>query len=296
MTTFQSDPAAPVHETRPFRWAVRRELWENRSLYIAPVAVAMMVFFGFTISAIGMAARRRATLLLEPAKQRATIEMPYDVAAMMLVVTAFLVGVFYCLDALYGERKDRSILFWKSLPLSDRTTVLAKLSIPMVVLPAITFVTAVITQFLMLLWSTAVLWRSGLAGTTWTRYNLLQQSVFLIYGLACLSLWHAPIYAWLLLISARMRHAIFLWAILPFFMAGFFEWIAFHTTYVLKFVQCRLIGIDMAFGWKMRGHLQSVGELTPGAFLSSPGLWLGLLFAALCIAGAVRLRRNRGPL
>ena len=61
--------------------------------------------------------------------------MPYNVAAGLLIMTAFLVGVFYCLDALHGERRDRSILFWKSLPVSDRTTVLSKASIPLVVLP-----------------------------------------------------------------------------------------------------------------------------------------------------------------
>ncbi len=81
---------------------------------------------GASISAIGLAARRRAVLLLDPATQRADIEQPYDIVAMMLMFTAFLVGVFYCLDALHGERRDRSILFWKSLPVSDFTTVLSK--------------------------------------------------------------------------------------------------------------------------------------------------------------------------
>ena len=64
--------------------------------------------------------------------RRAAIEMPYDIAAMMFILTAFIVGVFYCLDALYGERRDRSILFWKSLPVSDFTTVLSKATIPLV--------------------------------------------------------------------------------------------------------------------------------------------------------------------
>ena len=69
-----------------------------------------------------MAERRRAVLLLDdPAKQRAAIEQPYDMAAMMMIFVVFIVGVFYCLDALHGERRDRSILFWKSLPVSDLT-------------------------------------------------------------------------------------------------------------------------------------------------------------------------------
>ena len=142
-----SDPGYNTEKTRPFYWSVRRELWENRSIYIAPLIVAGLVLFGYAISAIGLPHRRRALLLLDPAKQRALVEQPYDVAAMMLMLTAFLVGVFYCLDALHGERRDRSILFWKSLPVSDLTTVLSKAIIPLVVLPAvITFVVAIVTQ------------------------------------------------------------------------------------------------------------------------------------------------------
>ncbi len=90
--------------------------------------VAAVQVFGFAISTIGLAERRRAALLLDPAKQRAHIEQPYDMAAMMMIFTVFIVGVFYCLDALHGERRDRSILFWKSLPVSDLTTVLSKVT------------------------------------------------------------------------------------------------------------------------------------------------------------------------
>src|SRR5437660_9233247 len=143
--------------TQPFYWSMRRELWENRSIYIAPLIVAAVVLFGFLVSTIGMPERRRAVLLLDPAKQRALIGQPYDVAAMMLIFTAFIVGVFYCLDALHGERRDRSILFWKSLPVSDVTTVLSKASVPLVILPLTIFGIIVLVQFLMLLWSSAIL-------------------------------------------------------------------------------------------------------------------------------------------
>src|SRR5438445_1565004 len=148
-----SDPGYNTAAPRPLYWSVSRELWENRSIYIAPLAVAVVVLFGFMISTYGMPERRRGVLLMDPAKQQALISEPYDAAAMMLIFTVFIVGVFYCLDALYGERRDRSILFWKSLPVSDLTTVLSKASIPLVILPLVTFVIIVATQFVMLLWS-----------------------------------------------------------------------------------------------------------------------------------------------
>src|SRR6202045_3768136 len=138
--------------TRPLYWSVWRELWENRSIYIAPLIVAAIQVFGFAISTIGLAERRRGVLLLDdPAKQRAAIEMPYDVVAMMMLFTMFIVGVFYCLDALHGERRDRSILFWKSLPVSDLTAVLSKAIVPLAVLPVIAFALTVCVQVIMVL-------------------------------------------------------------------------------------------------------------------------------------------------
>src|SRR5947209_1742545 len=179
----------------PFYWSVWREFWENQSIYIAPLIVAVVVLFGFLVSTIGLPERRRAVLLLDPAKARAAIEMPYNVAAMMLIFTAFIVGVFYCLDALHGERRDRSILFWKSLPVSDLTTLLSKATIPLAVLPLITFAIIVVTHFVMLLWTSALLILHRMSpASTWTNFPLFQQSLILLYGLLAIALWHAPIY------------------------------------------------------------------------------------------------------
>src|ERR1700747_2188929 len=132
--------------TRPFYWSVWRGLWENRSIYVAPILVALVVLFGFLVSTVGLPERRQAVLLLDPAKARAAIQAPYDMAAIMLILTAFIVGVFYCLDALHGERRDRSILFWKSLPVSDLTTLLSKTTIPLAGLPLSTFVIVIVTK------------------------------------------------------------------------------------------------------------------------------------------------------
>src|SRR5881397_2932506 len=226
-----SDPGDRPATPQPFYWSVRRELWENRSIYVAPILVAIVVLFGFLVSTIGLPERRREVLLLDPAKARAAIEAPYDMAAIMLILTAFIVGVFYCLDALHGERRDRSILFWKSLPVADLTTVLSKASVPIVILPLTIFGIIVLVQFLMLLWSSAILLPSGLAATTWTRFNLFQQSVILLYSLIVIALWHAPIYGWALLISGWARRATFLWAVLPLLAIGVLEKFAFDTSY-----------------------------------------------------------------
>ena len=294
---------APMSATRPLCWSVRRELWENRSIYVAPLIAAGVVLFGFAISAIGMPGRRRATLLLDPVQQRARIEIPYDVVAMMLMLTAFLVGVFYCLDALHGERRDRSILFWKSLPVSDLTTVLAKAIIPLVVLPLLTFAIIEATHFTIMLISTAVLLPSGLGSTTWTILPLFQMSVILVYGLVTMALWQAPLFGWLLLVSGWARRATFLWAVLPWLAVCAVERIAFNTSHFPFFLGRRITGnFADAFVVVKQAHggvvpmVDRLTQLDPLKFLGSRGLWIGLVVAAVFLAAAVRLRRYRGPL
>jgi ABC-2 type transport system permease protein len=288
---------AVLSPTRPFYWSVRRELWENRSIYIAPLVVAAFMMFGFLVSLIGFPHRRRATLLLDPAHQRAAIEKPYDMAAMMIIATAFIIGFFYCLDALHGERRDRSILFWKSLPVSDLTTVLSKASIPLVVLPALSFAIIVAIQLDMLLLSNVVLLANGLPATSATQLPLLQQSLILLYGLVVLALWHAPIYAWLLMVSGWAKRVVFLWAVLPFVVVSMLERMIFGTSYFGNMVAYRMGGgIAEAFAFGKGHGIHSLAQLTPGKFLNTPGLWVGLLFAAVFLAAAVRLRRYREPI
>jgi ABC-2 type transport system permease protein len=296
----EASPKADAHgyntATRPFYWSVWRELWENRSIYIGPLIVAAVILSGVLVGARQLPQLRRKALLLDPAHQRAAIELPYDIAATMIIMTAFIVALFYCLDALHGERRDRSILFWKSLPVSDLTTVLSKITIPLVVLPAMIFAITVVTQFIMLLLSSAVLLTSGLAATTWANFNLFQQSLILVYSLIAIALWHAPIYGWALLISGLARRATFLWAVLPLLAIGFFEKITFNTSYFASMVKDRLLGFAAeAFNFEPH-HGVAINSLTPGRYLTTPGLWLGLVFAVICLAAAVRLRRYRGPL
>ncbi len=143
--------------TDPIYWSIRRELWENRSLTIAPLAVAAFVqFVLLLVTAFTLPHKMRGLPALDPAKH-ALVVSPFSMAPTMIMITTILVGIFYSLDALYGERRDRSILFWKSLPVSDRTTVLSKAAIPLVVLPLFGFALSVAAQVSLLLWSSAVL-------------------------------------------------------------------------------------------------------------------------------------------
>ncbi len=283
-----------VTQTRPMYWSIRRELWENRSIYIAPLVIAGVVLIGFLIATIG-----RALALVDPAQKVAVLAERNHFAASVLVAAAIVVGMFYCLDALHGERRDRSILFWKSLPVSDLTTVLSKASIPLVILPLITFAIVIATQLIMLLLSSAAMLISGLSATapTQSSQSSLQQPVILLYSLVVIALWHAPIYGWLLLVSSWARRAVFLWAVLPVIAVSILERIAFSTSYIPKMIGRRLVGFRTeAFAGNTHDVIDSVTQLTPGNFLSAPGLWIGLAVAAALLAAAVRMRRYREPI
>jgi len=289
----QAITPAAMSATRPMYWSVRRELWENRSIYVAPLAVAAVTLLGFLIATIG-----RAVSATNLAQRRAVLEEPYSFAMGLIMVTAFVVGVFYSLDALHGERRDRSILFWKSLPVSDLTTVLSKASIPLIVLPLLTFAITVATQLIMLLLSTVVLLGSGLSlATLWTPSSLLQMSLMLLYHLLTVHvLWHAPLYGWLLLVSGWARRATFLWAALPPLAICVVEKIAFNTSHFAAMLQYRFAGGAEAMTAPGTFPIDPMTHLTPGRFLSSPGLWLGLAVAAALLAAAVWLRRYQGPI
>jgi ABC-2 type transport system permease protein len=284
-------------------WSVRRELWENRSIYVAPLIAAAVYMLGFSISLVWVPRSMRAMAASHSEPQLIVLAMPYAHAAMLIGVTAFIVGIFYSLDALHGERRDRSILFWKSLPVSDLTTVLSKASIPLVVLPLLVLALTVSLQLMMLLVSAAVRLLIGVSTATPWAPPLFEMELVTLYGAIVLVLWHAPIYMWLLLVSGWARRAAFLWAVLPPLAIAALEYIAFHSSYLCSLLQDRLLGFAAgAFdlqdknGVPVDAHFIPLTQLAPGRFLSSPSLWVGLIIAAALLAAAVRLRRYREPL
>jgi ABC-2 type transport system permease protein len=278
-------------------WSIRRELWENRSIYVGPLAVAGVILVGFAVSLAAWPARIQAASALGPGELREAVQQPFVVAALMLMSIEILVSIVYSLDALYGERRDRSILFWKSMPVSDRTTVVAKASIPILVLPFVTFVATVGTQVVMLLIGSAALAaRDVSVGTLWGQLSLLDLIWINLIHLVTLHgvLW-APLYAWLLLVSAWAPRAPFLWAALPPVAIAIAERIAFNTTHFATLLGDYFFGGPGASG----ATGMTMDMLAPHSvshFLASPHLWLGLAVAGVMLSGAVRLRRARGAI
>ncbi len=293
-----SQAIAPTMPTvQPFLWSVCREMMEYRSIYIALLAAGALYLFGFLISVIHLPGKIRAASALDPMQQHKAVQMPYHLAAFLLMGVALLVSIFYCLEALHAERRDRSILFWKSLPVSDLTAVLAKASIPIVVLPLLAFAVTIALQWLMLLLSSGVLLASGMSPAILWKLPWIQMSVMLFCHLLFIhGFWYAPYYSWFLLVSAWARRAPFLWATLPLLTVGFLEKLVFNTTHFANFLGNRFMGGGGAEFPPDASSMNPMAALNLGGFLTSPGLWIGLIVTAAFLAAAVRLRRNRGPI
>jgi ABC-2 type transport system permease protein len=259
-----------------------------------------LVLFGYSVSLLSLPHRMRTAPPADLGLARISVATQFSMVAVLIIVTTYVVAAYYCLEALHGERRDRSILFWKSLPVSDRITVLSKALVPLALAPALIVVLTLATQALMLLARTSILLTGGAGGyAVSTRPPLVQMTVVLFYGLVVHALWHAPIYAWFLLVSGWAKRAPFLWAVLPPLALAAIERITLGTSTLGNVLSRRVAGATgRAFTGLGTGNdrIFNVSQIDPLRFLGSPGLWLGLAFAAACLAAAVRLRRYREPI
>jgi ABC-2 type transport system permease protein len=345
MNAVSDTPRAPVaapHATHKFRLLLRREFWEHKGGFFWAPLVAGGISLLLTVMAIivGEVAARRAIgddgqvtidgdvvvngLDLGAMTSRMDAEAMRNLAggldlSMLLasswpfIVLAFVV-FFYCLGALYDERKDRSVLFWKSLPLSDRDTVLSKVASATLVAPAIAVGAALATMlgFLVVVSAVVLLHGGNPMTLVWGPGSPLRMAALLLASIPVYALWALPTVGWLLLCSAWARSKPFLWAIMiPLFAGIFVTWFdlmqAFdlQSTWFWKNVVARLL-LSVAPGtWVDAAHLDGADFEGPGQLLGlmalkstysvllTPNLWIGVAAGAAMIFAAIRLRRWR---
>jgi ABC-2 type transport system permease protein len=197
------------------------------------------------------------------------------------------------------------VLFWKSLPVSDLTTVLAKALVPLAVLPPVAFVVTLLTQLVMLAMNAASLAAHGKSvADLWAQAPLVSMPLLVAYALATLTLWWAPVYAWLMFISGWAKRAPFLWAVLPPLFLALAEKIALGTETVWSLILYRIGGgFQQAFVVPTQTTMKAgtafpngLPQLDPGKFVATPGLWVGLAVAAALFAACVWLRRRSDPI
>ncbi len=223
----------------------------------------------------------------------------------VLVTTPFYLvylisALFVLLGALYDDRKDRSVLFWKSLPVSDLQTVASKLVLPVWIAPLVMIACAVLAQIVLLVVLSAFLWLTELgdAARLWWHSGLISGTFSLVLGFLIQGLWVLPVIGYLLLISATVPRLTLLWAVLLPIVPAVLEGIFFNTDRLTRFIERHIepaalpnfVGDDE----RIMPVLTSVGEQL--ALLLNLDLWLGVLIGALLLYGAVLMRGMKNEL
>jgi ABC-2 type transport system permease protein len=301
--------------TSTFLTLVRREFWEHRGLWAAPLVVAVMLVV-FTALSGGMI---RGPVQIEVNGQEADFVAAMTgpgqrkffgvvVAGLMVpqLLIALVVVFFYLLDSLYSERKDRSILFWKSLPVSDAMTVASKAAVALLAVPLIVYGLALVAS--LLVFGIAALKFSGTPFApliTWHMGDWFVLQGVLLLNMLIAALWYFPVAAGLLLVSAAARRGTVLWAIVPPLILVAVERSVFGTDRVFRFLGYRFTGFFDAMGVHLNRSVtpttaEQVDRVTTlyerinaAPLLLNVDLWLGVAAAVALLAIAIRLRRWR---
>jgi ABC-2 type transport system permease protein len=322
------------------KWLLRREFWEHKgAMFWAPLVAAALMFCLFAGSAMygaaqgGFKSEISVKLSAEGGTERTTSihtgfdQLPAEKKAEMANVAASgyiafaaplfamlsIVTFFYCLGALHEERRDRSILFWKSLPVSDTQTVVSKVLTAGVVAPLITIAVGAFLSMVTLLvvGTIAAIQGINLIGAVLTNLNFYLAPVQLLALLPVYLVWALPTIGWLLLVSSWAKSKVFLWAVgAPLLAVAMIKWATYvlgagiQLDWIMENIVARgLVGLvpgnwlplahvdkaQMAAqdGSNVLGHVLAASWAT----LATPQAMFGAAAGAAMIFAAIRIRR-----
>jgi ABC-2 type transport system permease protein len=287
---------------------VRRENWEHRAIWTTPLIVIACWTLLLMFAPVHLPYEIGAPISDLPREAQITLhQFAYLLAVVILFFVMGVIAFFYAIDSLYADRNDRSVLFWKSLPLSDAETVLSKFAMGAVVIPLVALLGSVLAQFVAGAVITARLAITGEPVGFWLHPEALAGGALMAI-IACVSviLWYAPLVAYLMLASAWAPRGPFLWAVLPPAAACVLERFVMRTSYLWDFITDRLLGVLALFHGLGDGEdePESLAQLADRLadadvarslreFYASPELWIGLVVAALLLGAAMWVRRYR---
>ena len=296
---------------------IRRELIEHRSGWAVPAVFGGLFVLAAVLALVGLVrfGVMDGTMTLSELSEEidaetigAGLQIMLMSIAMVLNLVMSAVVFFYFLDALYSERKDRSILFWKSLPVSDLKVVASKWLTGVLAIPLLTLVVFLVTGLLVSLIGGVGLVLGGAGEVLYSvPAALLRVTMMLLYTMMFQMLWFVPVDGWLLLVSAYAKRAVLGWALLPPLLVVVAEKTLLGTQRFAEMLGHRMTGgFELAFSGErnvgltiddmgvVESSLPMLGEfLTPGRLLAAPSLWVGIAIGVLFLAGVVWLRRWR---
>lgn len=294
---------------------IRRELQEHRAIFVTPAAIAVIVTLGvlaMLMLASGFAKELNLALfsaqnIAGVGERRAALTGFFVGTSSIFVVALMFMTVFYSLDSLYAERKDKSILFWRSMPATDAETVVSKLLTAAIVIPAVTAVGIWITHLVnLIVISIWVATKGGDASVLiWGSVSIIDNWLAAFIIVVASGLWMSPFIAWFLFVSTWAKRMPIMWAFLPPIVLGLLEWIVFRSRYFLTAIGERgdmtplfhALSLEQFVEeerWRhgvdnisLLEHMDLVG------FVTATGFWSGLLVCGILTTAAIYVRRFR---
>jgi len=307
-----------ISPLKTFYWQVRREFWEHRSLVIAPLIILAILFPVMLTLALRTEGPQGVLSLgmgvignIDAEVAAQAIKLVFTFLNAVFLGAMVLVAMFYLLDSLYAERRDRSVLFWKSLPISDTSTVLSKLFVGAAIVPQIAVVAALVGY---LMFAVVASFEFGQlenfpASRLWNPLHILSAAGFQMRQNFMFALWHLPIFAWFLACSVVVRKLPVLFALGIPALIVLAEYLL-HGDSVLRelwsnyFAQYKASTVPEE--WLLNEQLLEKfdtdvtigvdGEIDRRSLLQAlqkPAFYMGMVISAVFVAGAVWWRRNR---
>jgi ABC-2 type transport system permease protein len=294
---------------------LKREIWEHRSIYVTPLAItsivtlgtlAMLMFAGGFAKELDVAIFG-ATNIAGDAERKVALTGFFVGTSWAFLLAAMVLTIFYTLDSLYAERKDKSILFWRSLPITDAEVVVSKLLTAIVVIPLVT-VAAIIATHIVNLVVTSI-WVSVKGADAghliWGSVPLLDNWLAALIVTLASAIWMSPFVGWFLFVSAFTKRSPLLMAFMPLVLIPLLELIFLRSTVFAEAVFTRRGMIPLFRGMDMEGffdedslHISGevvslLAHLDVVQFLTSASMWAGVIVCALFVTAAIYVRRYR---
>ena len=294
---------------------IKREIWEHRAIYVTPIAIAVVVSLVslagmVTISAFDKEVNMAlfgASNIAGDAEREAAMTVFFLGTSWVFLFGLAILTTFYTLDSLYAERKDKSILFWRSLPITDAETVVSKLLTAIFVLPLVTVAAIIVTHIVNLVITTGwVMVRGGNAAhLIWGSVPLFDNWAAALIVTIASAIWMSPFIGWFLFVSAFTKRSPLLMAFMPLIILPIVEWIFFRSKVFATAVfgrgemipLFREMDLELFFDEdRMRVNEEVVrllAHIDVGKFLLSPSVWAGVVVCGLFATAAIYLRRYR---
>jgi len=219
---------------------IRREFWEHRNTFVVLPAITtgffvLMMLLTLLVSATdaldvsidiqsdqniklfndSMQPGDIFTLLYQGVSTKESARFINVAGRWLLMGILWCVMFFYLLGSLYHDRRDRSILFWKSMPVSDATTVISKLVTGLWLVPLVYLVAVAILQLasIMVLSVAALGTETSMWKTLWGSASIFSDWVQRLGGLMFYSFWALPFFGWLIAVSAYVKSVPFVWVV-----------------------------------------------------------------------------------